>query len=142
MAFGAENLPEGLSVDPATGRMTGALAAKGEHAVTLTAQNAKGRAEKKFRIMIGDRIALTPPMGWNSWNCWAHAVDQEKVLRSARALVASDHQPRLVVREQRRHVAGARGASIRRFGQREVSGHEELCDEVHAMGSRRDLLSP
>jgi alpha-galactosidase len=78
VAFGAEGLPAGLSLDAASGRITGAVAAKGDYAVTLTAKNAKGRAEKKFRIAIGDRIALTPPMGWNSWNCWAHAVDRRR----------------------------------------------------------------
>jgi len=33
---------------------------------------------------VGDRIALTPPMGWSSWNCWGGSVSQEKVLASAR----------------------------------------------------------
>jgi alpha-galactosidase len=28
-------------------------------------------------------------MGWNSWNCWATAVDADKVRRAARAMVAS-----------------------------------------------------
>ena len=34
-------------------------------------------------------VSLTPPLGWNSWNCWGREVSQEKVLRSARALVAA-----------------------------------------------------
>ena len=36
---------------------------------------------------MGDEIALTPPMGWNSWNCWARDVTQEQILSSARAMV-------------------------------------------------------
>ena len=59
------------------------------HDVTFHAKNALGEAVKKFRITVGDKIALTPPMGWNSWNCWAGAVDQDKVLRAAKAMVAS-----------------------------------------------------
>ena len=43
--------------------------------------------EKPLKIVIGDKIALTPPMGWNSWNCWAGSVDADKVLRAARAMV-------------------------------------------------------
>ena len=34
-----------------------------------------------------EKIALTQPMGWNSWNCWGGAVSQDKVLSSARAMV-------------------------------------------------------
>ncbi len=89
MAFSVDGLPAGLTVDAATGRITGVLAAAGEHVVRLRARNARGEAGRKFTIVCGDRIALTPPLGWNSWNCWAHAVDQDKVLRSARGMVSS-----------------------------------------------------
>ena len=87
MTFAVEGLPAGLALDPATGRITGKLATPGEHTVTLSAKNALGQADKKFRIVVGDKIALTPPMGWSSWNCWGDAVSQEKVLSSARAMV-------------------------------------------------------
>ena len=39
--------------------------------------------------MVGEQIALTPPMGWNSWNCFAHAVDDTKVCAAADAMAAS-----------------------------------------------------
>ena len=87
MTFSAEGLPKGLKLDPRTGRITGRLAAKGEYEVLLTASNALGSYSRELRIVVGDRIALTPPMGWNSWNCWARDVTQEQVLSSARALV-------------------------------------------------------
>ncbi|MBV8316532.1 MAG: putative Ig domain-containing protein, partial [Planctomycetaceae bacterium] len=89
MQFAAEGLPTGLNLEGATGRISGVLEKEGEHLVVLRARNARGAAAKRFRIVVGDRIALTPPMGWNSWNCWAGAVDQDKVLRAARAMVAS-----------------------------------------------------
>src|SRR5438093_2216771 len=89
MTFSADELPAGLKLDSATGRITGSLAEAGEHDVALHAKNATGDASIKFKIVIGDKIALTPPMGWNSWNCWAGAVDQDKVLRSARAMAKS-----------------------------------------------------
>jgi len=81
--------PRGLKVDAKTGRITGALKSKGEFTVTLRAKNALGTAEKKFRIVCGDRIALTPPMGWNSWNCLAAEVSADKVKRAANAMVKS-----------------------------------------------------
>ena len=89
MEFSAKNLPDGLKLDAATGRITGALKTKGEFIVTLLAKNSLGADEKKFRIVVGDQIALTPPMGWNSWNCFAHAVSADKVKAAADALVKS-----------------------------------------------------
>ncbi len=89
MTFSAQNLPQGLKLDPQTGRITGALSARGEFTVTLHAKNSLGAAEKKFRIVCGDQIALTPPMGWNSWNCFAGAVSAEHVKSAADAMVKS-----------------------------------------------------
>jgi alpha-galactosidase len=95
ITFSADGLPAGLTLDPATGIITGNIQLGADqllpqvHDVTFHAKNALGEAVKKFRITVGDKIALTPPMGWNSWNCWAGAVDQDKVLRAAKAMVAS-----------------------------------------------------
>ena len=55
----------------------------------MRAKNELGVAEEKFRIVCGDSIALTPPMGWNSWNCFANAVSEDKVKRAADAMVKS-----------------------------------------------------
>jgi alpha-galactosidase len=89
MKFSAKNLPRGLKLDAETGHITGALKTKGEYIVTLGAKNLLGTAEKKFLIVVGDQIALTPPMGWNSWNCFAGAVSEEKVKSAADAMVKS-----------------------------------------------------
>ena len=87
MIFSAEGLPRGLKLNPATGRITGRVKKTGEYTVRLSAENALGRYERDLRIVVGDEIALTPPMGWNSWNCWARDVTQEQILSSARAMV-------------------------------------------------------
>jgi alpha-galactosidase len=89
MKFSAKNLPSGLKLDKETGRITGVLKNKGEFVVILGAKNLLGSAEKKFRIIVGDQIALTPPMGWNSWNCFAGAVSETRVKSAADALVKS-----------------------------------------------------
>jgi len=89
MEFSSQNLPAGLKLDSKTGRITGELAEKGEFAVTLIAKNSLGAGDKKFRIVCGDQMALTPPMGWNSWNCFAGAVTQDRVKRAADAMVRS-----------------------------------------------------
>lgn len=90
MEFSAENLPAGLQLDSASGLITGtATVGPGQYAVMLRAKNAKGVAERKFEIVIGNDIALTPPMGWNSWNCFAHAVDDAKIRSAADAMVTN-----------------------------------------------------
>ncbi|WP_353137764.1 NPCBM/NEW2 domain-containing protein [Pseudopedobacter sp.] len=87
MTFSVKNLPKGLAVDTKTGIITGKIAEKGTYEVILSAKNAKGSASKKLRIECGDKIALTPTMGWNSWNCFGHEVSAEKVKRAADALI-------------------------------------------------------
>jgi alpha-galactosidase len=89
LAYSAKGLPVGLALDPKTGRITGSLSAKGETVVTLVATNARGVAEKRFRIVCGDTIALTPPMGWNSWNCFAQTISADKVKAAADAMISS-----------------------------------------------------
>jgi alpha-galactosidase len=89
MTFSAEALPQGLTLDATTGRITGRLFARGEHRVTLKASNALGTATRAFTILVGDTIALTPPLGWNSWNCFAGDVSDAKIRAAADALVSS-----------------------------------------------------
>ena len=86
MTFAAEGLPAGLEIHPETGLITGKLTKAGTFEVILQAKNVKGTAERKLRIECGDRIALTPPMGWNSWNCWGLSVNDEKVRDAARMM--------------------------------------------------------
>lgn len=89
MKFSASGLPEGLTLDAQTGRITGKLSSAGEHVVTLEARNARGRARQKFKIVCGPVIGLTPALGWNSWNCFASAVTAGRVKSAADAMVRS-----------------------------------------------------
>lgn len=88
MTYSARGMPSGLTLDPTTGSISGTVAQPGTFSVHLGARNSLGHSSKIFRIVIGDQIALTPPMGWNSYNVYSYRVDQEKVLTAARALVA------------------------------------------------------
>jgi alpha-galactosidase len=87
ISYEVSNLPAGLNVDKAKGIISGTVAAAGDYAVTLVAVNVAGKKQKNFTIKIGDKLALTPPMGWNSWNCWGISVSDEKVRSSAQALI-------------------------------------------------------
>lgn len=79
---GLEKAP-GLTFDPNTRRLGGAVARPGDYPLAFRAKNAYGTAEKGFVLKVGDRLALTPPLGWNSWNAFATAIDGEKVRRTA-----------------------------------------------------------
>ena len=143
LEFSVAGLPAGLAVNAADGRITGTLATAGEYPVTLQARNAWGQSERNFRIVCGDRIALTPPMGWNSWNCWAHAVDQNKVLRAARALVdsgLSQHGWTYVNIDDT--WQGGRGGPTRALQANErFPDMQGLCDRIHALGLKAGLYS-
>jgi alpha-galactosidase len=89
ITFGAEGLPPGLQLDGANGIITGALNDKGTYVVTLSAKNALGAATRALKIVCGDVIALTPPLGWNSWNCFACDVTDANVRAAADAMAAS-----------------------------------------------------
>ncbi len=89
MEFAAEGLPDGLNLDKTTGRITGVLKEKGTFVLTLAAKNTLGTATRQFKIVVGDQIALTPALGWNSWNCFANAVDDKKVRSAADAMANS-----------------------------------------------------
>jgi alpha-galactosidase len=87
MKYAVKDLPAGLTLNEATGVMTGVLATAGDYKMTLVASNASGKAERSFIVKAGNLLALTPPMGWNSWNCWGLSVSDEKVKSSAMAMI-------------------------------------------------------
>src|SRR5439155_9561036 len=55
MTFAVDGLPAGLKLDEKTGQLTGKTDPPGEFQTTLRATNADGSAEKKFKIVIGDK---------------------------------------------------------------------------------------
>ena len=67
MKFSCENLPATLKLDSTSGIITGTAPPRGEYKVTLQAKNAHGQATRTLKIVSGDTLALTPPMGWNHW---------------------------------------------------------------------------
>ncbi len=143
ISFSADDLPQGLTLDASTGRITGLIKDPGEFTVTLHAKNDKGIDEKKLEIVIGDKIGLTPPMGWNSWNCWAVAVDQEKVLRSAKAMANSG-----LINHGWTYIniddawQGTRGGEFNGIQPNEkFPDIKSLADEIHNMGLKIGIYS-
>ena len=89
MSFAVENLPAGLTVDPLTGIITGAILERGSYSVMLRASNSKGTAARELRIVCGDTLAVTPHMGWNSWYVWENHVTDEIMRAAADAMISS-----------------------------------------------------
>jgi alpha-galactosidase len=89
MQFSVDDLPAGLRVDAATGIVTGTAPARGEYAVTLRATNKLGSDERPLRIVSGDRLALTPPMGWNHWYTHYDRITDQLMRDAADAMVRS-----------------------------------------------------
>ncbi len=90
MAFAADQLPDGLQLDPETGIITGRVpAAAGDYPVQLQARNAAGSCDRVFTIVVGDALALTPPMGWNSWYIHYARVTEQHLRDAADTMIAS-----------------------------------------------------
>ncbi len=143
MTFAVDSLPDGLTLDKATGRIRGSIVKKGEYRVMLRASNAVGKAERGFRIVVGDGIALAPPMGWSSWFCWGPNIDQEKTLRAARAMAASG-----LINHGFTYVniddgwQAPRGGSFNALqGNSRFPNMKAMCDEIHGLGLKAGVYS-
>ncbi|MEO7999018.1 MAG: NPCBM/NEW2 domain-containing protein, partial [Gemmatimonadaceae bacterium] len=86
--YSAINLPKGLSLDASTGIIRGTIAARGRYPMTFTAKNASGSASKKFTFVAEGLLALTPAMGWNSWNAYGRAISDSLARAAADAMVS------------------------------------------------------
>jgi len=143
MQFSAENLPKGLLLDPKTGIITGKISQRGTYIATLHAKNAFGEAAKPFKIVAGDTIALTPPIGWNGWNSWARNIDGEKVLASANAMVKmglANHGWTYINIDDT--WEGQRGGKYNGLlANEKFPKFKEMIDNIHAMGLKLGVYS-
>jgi alpha-galactosidase len=81
-------LPKGLAFSPSTHVISGAAPSAGTYRVHISASGPKGADHRVLTIVAGThKLALTPPMGWNSWNVWAGEVNQARVQAAADAFV-------------------------------------------------------
>ncbi len=88
--FSVQGLPKSLHVDPATGIIRGRVPKqKGDYAVVLEAKNAHGTAQRDLKITVGDKLALTPPMGWNDWYSYYNRITDADMRAAADVMVSS-----------------------------------------------------
>jgi alpha-galactosidase len=89
MSYAVSKLPTGLTLDEQNGIVTGSIGQPGTYLLKVRTKNEFGKAERSLKIVCGDSIALTPPLGWNSWNCFGCDVTEANVRSAADAMVAS-----------------------------------------------------
>lgn len=81
------NPPPGSGFDASSGTLSGRIAQPGAYRVRFEAENPAGRAACEIRLIAGNGIQLTPPMGWNSWYCFSEGVSDTRIRMIADALV-------------------------------------------------------
>jgi len=136
MEFSAENLPDGTLIDSEKGFITGSVQKPGTYHITLKAQNNLGTDEKELRLVVGDEIALTPPMGCNTWGGLGPFVDEKGVRSSAEAMVKSG-----LINHGYCYIniddgwQGKRGGAYNAIQPNDkFDDLGVLCDDLHAMG--------
>src|SRR5207248_865032 len=89
LRYQARHLPSGLRIDRNTGVIRGAVSRAGAYDVSITVRGPHGVARRELSIVCGvHKLALTPPMGWNSWNVWGTSVTANKVRAAADSIVS------------------------------------------------------
>ena len=155
MTYAAYDLPEGVSFDAVKGILSGAIEKRGEYTVRFTAKNNKGEAAGSLRIVVGDKIALTPPMGWNSWNCFAARVTAKDIRNAADVFDKSElanhgwcyvniddyWQNRVAATDDPTLIGPARNPDGTIAVNKRFPSMKELADYVHSKGLKIGLYS-
>lgn len=88
--FAVRGLPKSMSLDPSTGILSGtAPSAKGSYSLTIEASNQHGKARREFRVVVGEKLGLTPQMGWNDWYTHYTQVTDRDIRVAADAMISS-----------------------------------------------------
>lgn len=82
-------LPDGVGVDDLGVLRGTAPSEPGSWHLDVTVDGAGGSTSAQVELVVGHQLALTPPMGWNSWNMFRDRVDAEVITRVAQAMVDS-----------------------------------------------------
>ena len=87
--FSVKGLPTDLKLDPSTGIISGKVPAKGQYELTIQAKNPKGKDERKLKIVSGEKLALTPPMGYNHWYAHYDRITDAMMREAADVIISS-----------------------------------------------------
>ncbi len=87
--FEVKGLPNELLLDMKSGIITGKTPAKGEYDLIIQAKNSKGKDERKLKLVAGDKLSLTPPMGWNHWYAHYDRITDQMMREAADVMIKS-----------------------------------------------------
>lgn len=138
------NLPDGWQLNQ-DGSVSGMAGDAGSYSIYVLAENENGQTEQKYTIEVGDKLCLTPPLGWNSWNVFTKNINEKMIMEIADAMVSSGmrdlgyqyinlddywHAPM-------RDPSGAPLADPAKF----PNGIKYLADYVHSKGLKLGIYS-
>lgn len=87
LKYSVSPLPDGVVFDHKKGVIRGkAPMVAGDYDIVVSLENAYGKASRIITLKVGETIALTPPMGWNSWNIWGWSLTEENIRMAALAM--------------------------------------------------------
>ncbi len=141
-SFEVAGLPSWLHLDPSTGRLSGTAGPQGDYSLDVTVTNKAGKARRTVTVKVGEQIALTPPMGWNSWNSWGWNVTQDQVLTSAKVIARDlrDHGWSYVNIDDT--WQGRRGGALDSIQpNRKFPDMKGLVDSIHGLGLSAGIYS-
>ncbi|MEK6796958.1 MAG: glycoside hydrolase family 27 protein [Spirochaetota bacterium] len=145
ISFSAEGLPAGLSVEQGSGQIKGKAEKKGEYGVSLKAENRHGTCAKKLTLIINDNaLALTPPMGWNSWNCFRSDIDDGRIRTIADCMVSSGLAARgySYVNMDSGWQSEKRGGMYNSIMPKDgFPDMKALCGHIHSLGLKAGIYS-
>lgn len=144
LEFSVSGLPAGLTLTSSTGIISGTTPAAGSYPVQVTVTNTAGTASATYTLQSGSTLALTPPMGWNSYDSFGASVTEQDMIEQAQA-VRTYLQPygwNTVVIDYRWYEPGqpidANGRYVPATGKYPSAtgsnGFKTLADGIHAMG--------
>ncbi|RLD53431.1 MAG: alpha-galactosidase [Bacteroidetes bacterium] len=89
ISFAIKDLPEGLRMDREHGIISGSIKNPGSYSFLIEAENSAGSDKREMNFKVGDKIALTPPMGWNSWYIHYDRISDQLMREAADQMIKS-----------------------------------------------------
>ena len=144
LTFSATGLPAGLTIAASTGIISGTTPAAGSIRSTSRSTNRPAARRATYTLVSGNTLALTPPMGWNSYDSFGASVTEQEMIDEAMAVkqymqpfgwntVVIDYrwyEPGPADRRQRPLPARDQQVSVGDRQQR----FKPLADQIHAIG--------
>ena len=86
LKFKVRGLPSGMVINALTGTLSGKAPIAGDYPIHIRVINRAGSDEKIVHIISGSTLALTPPLGWNSYDAYGDSVTEAEVLANAEVM--------------------------------------------------------